>query len=259
MSAFRLFVRMALSACLAVTLLSMLHGYSEAAPSSDHQSSLDDPDVFPCTITVTSTNDGGPGSLRQAVTDLCDGGLIGFDLSYPAVITLTSEIQINQGLTIQGPGESNLTISGGTVTRVFYVGDTTESMVTISDLTIANGIPADGYTGAGILSYNSTLTVTNITFLNNDAGSLYSGGGLANEVGTVTVIHSTFCNNTASFGGGIYNNGELTVMNSTFSGNRANTGGGIYVPQGRTLTVIDSNFSENTAVSQGGEFTVTGC
>jgi hypothetical protein len=42
-------------------------------------------------ITVTNTNDSGPGSLRQAVRSAQDGDTIVFDLELPATILLTSQ------------------------------------------------------------------------------------------------------------------------------------------------------------------------
>ena len=42
-------------------------------------------------ITVTNTNDSGPGSSRQAITDTNDGDTIVFDLELPATILLTSQ------------------------------------------------------------------------------------------------------------------------------------------------------------------------
>src|SRR6478672_3264449 len=63
------------------------------------------------TITVTNTNDSGPGSLRQAFADAQDGDTIQFD---PALngqtINLTSgELLINKNININGPGSALLT------------------------------------------------------------------------------------------------------------------------------------------------------
>jgi hypothetical protein len=41
------------------------------------------------TITVTNTNDSGPGSLRDAIANASSGDTINFSLTYPATITLT--------------------------------------------------------------------------------------------------------------------------------------------------------------------------
>src|SRR5687767_9472855 len=65
------------------------------------------------TITVTSTNDSGAGTLRQALTDVCVGGTINFNSSLNnSMITLSTELLISKNVTIDGPGATLLTISG---------------------------------------------------------------------------------------------------------------------------------------------------
>src|SRR3981081_4416759 len=52
-------------------------------------------------ISVTTTNDSGAGSLRQAITDASSGDTITFSLPANSVITLTSgSLSINKSLTI---------------------------------------------------------------------------------------------------------------------------------------------------------------
>ncbi len=56
-------------------------------------------------ITVTSTADGGPGSLRQAISDATAGATIYFSLPANSTITLTSgTLLINKDLTLAGTG-----------------------------------------------------------------------------------------------------------------------------------------------------------
>ena len=55
------------------------------------------------TLTVTNTNDSGPGSLPQALIDAADGDIIDFDLSLPAVISLTDNFIIDKDIQIVGP------------------------------------------------------------------------------------------------------------------------------------------------------------
>ncbi len=65
------------------------------------------------TITVTNTNDSGPGSLRQALADANDGDTINFDVSLKGqTIALTSgELVIDKSITITGPGSDQLAVS----------------------------------------------------------------------------------------------------------------------------------------------------
>ena len=54
------------------------------------------------TITVTNTNDSGPGSLRQALVDANDGDTISFAVTGTIGLT-TAELEINHDVTILGP------------------------------------------------------------------------------------------------------------------------------------------------------------
>ena len=61
------------------------------------------------TITVTNTNDPGPGSLRQALADANDGDTINFAVS--GTIALTSgELLVAKSVTISGPGTAILNV-----------------------------------------------------------------------------------------------------------------------------------------------------
>src|SRR5205823_14457492 len=104
------------------------------------------------TITVTNTNDNGPGSLRQAISDAAFGDMISFSLSYGSIITLTSdELLINKNLTISGPGVGSLTVQRSTAAgtpqfRIFHIASGNFNVM-ISGLTVSNG---NATTGGGI-------------------------------------------------------------------------------------------------------------
>src|SRR5213592_3146538 len=55
-------------------------------------------------ITVGNTNDGGPGSLRQALVDSHDGDTIDFDpaLNGQTILLTTAELAIVKNVTISG-------------------------------------------------------------------------------------------------------------------------------------------------------------
>ncbi|AVH64785.1 Calx-beta domain-containing protein [Nostoc sp. 'Peltigera membranacea cyanobiont' N6] len=244
---------------------------------NDHGLAIDDVSikVDNTTYIVTNTNDSGAGSLRQAIINANnDPGIetIIFDPTgifgdaTPDTITLTSgELNVTEGVIIQGTGANKLTISGNNASRVFNA----SASLSIDGLNITGG-NAGNNNGGGIYSTN-TVTVSNSTISGNIAntsgGGIYgtssvivsnstisgntantSGGGVYSSNATIT--NSTFSGNTANNGGGIYGTSSATVSNSTISGNIANTsGGGIYTS---ITTLTNSTISSNTAKSNGG-------
>jgi predicted outer membrane repeat protein len=225
-------------------------------------------------IIVTTTNDSGPGSLRQALVDAHYGDTINFDSSLKGqTITLTSgRLIVDKNVTISGPGANHLAVDGNATDWVFSIdlGPT----VTISGLTITNG-------NGGILHHTAgTLTLSNSTISDN---SSTSGGGGILALGTLTMSNCTISGNSAQFGGGIaLFNSTFTLSNCTISGNSAefdgggiysvncaltvnnctingNSGGGIsHTGSGNgiaTLMVTNSTISGNSATGNGGGIT----
>src|SRR5262249_25177569 len=126
---------------------------------------------MPSTLTVLNNMDSGSGSLRAEIAAGSSGDTIVFAPSLDGqTITLTTGVlDINKSLTIQGPGASQLTVSGNHSSTVFQVEPITQ--VTLSGLTISNG------SGGGILNsgYGATLTVSGCTLSGNSATD---GGGI---------------------------------------------------------------------------------
>jgi len=210
------------------------------------------------TITVITSNDNGPGSLRQALVDANDGDTINFDSSLNGQrITLTSgELNVDKDVTISGPGAKNLAVDGNAQSRVFYVNP--GKTVTIDGLTVTNGYSPTG-SGGGIYNNAAMLTVTNCTFSGNSAND--GGGGIANFAdspgdATLTITNCTFSGNSAVHGGGaIGNRATLTVSNCTISGNSASFGGGLAnraFNQDATLTATNCTISGNSVSTSGG-------
>lgn len=210
-------------------------------------------------LTVTNNNDSGPGSLRNAISLASSGDTILFSLAPPAVITLSSQLEITKSLVISGPGESLLTISGNNTTRVMTV--STGITLSLLGVTIANG-NTSGFGGGIYNSPSSTLILTNTRFLSNTA--TLDGGGISNR-GTIKVTNSTLSNNrvTSSIlnngcvgGGGICNyNATATIENSTLSRNDAsgfNSSGGAIAHVLSSLTIQNSTFFSNSAAYVGG-------
>jgi hypothetical protein len=197
-------------------------------------------------LTVTTAADSGAGSLRAEIAAANSGDTIAFAPSLKGqTITLTGgTLVINTGLTIQGPGAGQLTISGGNHSQVFQVAGA--QPVVLTGLTVSNGA------GGGIANSGSDLTVSACTISNCHA---HSGGGIANS-GTLKLSECTISRDLASFtGGGIVNTGTLTATNCTLSGDIASGpvtlgGGGIY--NTGTLTVNGSILTGDRAYQRGG-------
>jgi hypothetical protein len=207
-------------------------------------------------LTVTSTSDSGPGSLRQALANAQDGDTITFgNATTASTISLTSgPLVIDKNVTISGPGANLLTVARGNgVFRVFHI--TPGHTVTIGGIRIAGG-NASGSRGAGIYNDHSDLTIDSCSFHGNIAG-LY-GGGIANDGtagnATLTVRNCTFSSNGANPQGGAAidndaSNGgsaNVTLVNSTVSNNGG--GSGIY-NRGGTLAIANSTFYKNSTVN----------
>jgi len=190
-----------------------------------------------CIIVVMNTLSSGVGTLRQAINDVCHGGLITFDalLSSQTIdISPDGELVISKSLTISGTVP--ITVSGGNAVRVFNVmtGTTPIVNVTLNGLMITNG---------------------NVQTSDCGAFSLLCGGGvmIQNNGVAIAIINSTLFNNAAdNAGGGIFNyGGVLTIDGSIVNINGANTGSGIYNYQG-VMGIEDSTISGNVWAIEGG-------
>ena len=187
------------------------------------------------TLTVTSTADGGPGSLRQAIADAAPGDTI--DFAVTGAITLTSgTLSISKNLTISGPGAATLSIDGNASSRVFNFSSGT---ISLSGLTLTNG--SDSF-GAAFKIQSGTLTITDSAISGN-----LTGGGVADiEVsGTarVTLINTTVSGNSS---GGVQgaHDATVTLINSTVTGNSR---GGVRADHDSTVTLINTTVTGNSS------------
>ena len=220
------------------------------------------------TLIVTTTADGGAGSLRAEITAAAAGDTITFD---PTVftsgalhtITLTSGAlpTINKNLTITGPGAGVLAIDGNAASRVFGI---TGGTVAISGLTLQNGsAPNDvapfNATGGGIAHTGGSLMLTGCTLSGNTSPSS-NGGGIFNK-GTLTLTDCTFTGNSSTaaggYGGAVYNStGTATLTGCVLAGNSAGGGGACENNAGATLTLTGCTLTGNTAQPGGGVYNV---
>ncbi|MGF1473712.1 MAG: choice-of-anchor Q domain-containing protein [Rubrobacteraceae bacterium] len=231
-------------------------------------------------LTVTNTDNSGPGSLRAAIGEAnsnAQSDTITFEVT--GQITINSRLTLRNDtagpdLTIEGPGAGQLSVSGNDSSQVFEIDSGVNA--TIESLTIKDGVFTSGggifnfgtltlnnatvrdntgnNFGGGIRNIEGNLTLNNSTVRNNIAKDFLGGGGIASELGTVTLNNSTVSNNSgADVGGGIRNiEGNLTLNNSTISGNETTRGGGggIYTAS-VGVTRIESTTITNNSASDG--------
>ena len=154
---------------------------------------------------------------------------------------------ITANVTIQGNGAS-ITRSTASGTPAFRILDVASGgSLTISSLTLNNGLANGGQQGGGAIFSHGTLTVSTSTFTNNSSPSTTgTSGGAINSSGTLNVTTSLFAGNSAQEGGGVFNQSLATITDSTFSGNNATIyGGGALLNAAGSETVAGDTFVSN--------------
>jgi beta-glucanase (GH16 family) len=224
----------------------------------------------PIELVVTNLDDSGPGSLREALTLIADGGTITFDPELAGgTLTLTSgQLTIDRSVTIDASAAAGVIVSGSDASRVFQIEAATT--VSMNDLEITDGAAAPQ--GGGVLNFG-TLNLDRVVVRDNTESSPspgsanpfdLGGGGIYNGAGaTLNLTDSTVRDNETIVhnGGGIYGffSSEINVTRSTISGNVAGgVAGGL-----RTLgdaTIVDTVISGNTSTAWhgGGIFATDG-
>ncbi len=198
---------------------------------------LEDRTLLSTLLVKSAADDGSAGTLRAVLAAAQNGDTIQFASALDGhTITLTQgQLVVSRSVTIDGPGASELAISGNAASRLFEIGS--GAKVTISGLTLTDGVATDG--AAVLNAGNLTLTqdVLSADVAQGVAGGgLFGdgagrGGGVENEAGaTLTVSKSTFTGDLAlggtgggnAFGGAIDNEaGTVTIDHSTFTGDQA--------------------------------------
>ena len=203
-------------------------------------------------ITVTNNADYGNGTLRQAVLDAQSGDIIKFDSNLSnQTITLSSGLWLNKSLTFDGADASNLTISGGNESNIFWMGGVDASLeLNVKNLTLADSYYDAQAGGAIYAQENSTINIDNVDFV----GNVSDGGAIHAQQGSyINVDNSNFIDNDgASISDKEYSTGaislfafgELRVTNSHFEGNKGFNGGAIHITSS-DLFVENSTFIDN--------------
>lgn len=199
------------------------------------------------TFTVSTLNDSGAGSLRQAILDAnATAGPDVIQITAVGTLQLLSALPIiNEAVTIQGPGMTELAVVGGSGFRVL---ESTAVPLSVSDLTVQNGAPTSD-TGGGIRSLG-TLTLTNVAVLSNTS-PLAGGGVYVAEASWI--VNGRFANNRSlgSMGGGLLADSRALITDTQFISNTsAAQGGGAVVD---TFSVLrDVHFEHNRSLFANG-------
>ena len=222
---------------------------------------------------VTTNANSGAGSLRQAITDVTDGGSITFNLSAGnETITIASEIAITKAMTINGANTSGsgvavtvkVTTPGTSAWRLLTI-TASGSTINIQNMTMLGGSTGGDYGGVIRINSGATVNLSSITMSNGKSN--YGGGVfLTGSTTILNVSNSTLSNNitTGFHGGWVYNEGSYVEVNScTFSGNTGVCGGAIFNATGGARLVINScEFTSNSgnggAVYNEGTVTING-
>lgn len=219
-------------------------------------------------IVVSTTNDGGAGSLRAAFdTANTDGDDSEIVLQVGATYTLDTCPGTDEDLNANGdldhtPDGQTLTITGRGATIVQtcagerVIDDLGDAELIIRNVTITGGTTTGD--GGGVQT-DAPLTLDGVTVTGNTAGG--EGGGVdASGGGAVTTITRTIISDNDALdgpGGGISSSGggaETRITDSEISGNSSTEeGGGLNAGGGSATTIIiRSTVSGNNSATDGG-------
>ncbi len=211
-------------------------------------------------LVVTTTNDSGPGSLRQVLADAASAPGASTITFAPGLgpIVLASEIVITDpaGVTLDaGDRLTGVTIDGGPGTnRHFRIDPGTTATFQRLKLTGGNGVGGGAPPNyGGSIHTQGTLSLRECTLSGNTSSN--AAGAIYNQDGTLTVERCTFHSNTAGSGGGILHESQqtMTVTASTFTNNIGRfEGGAITVGNFRPATLIHCTIAGNAVTNPGG-------
>ncbi len=200
------------------------------------------------TRTVTTTQDGGVGSLRQHILDSASGDTIIFSadvFSVAVTLQLLGQLDIAKTLSIDGAGVGVITptLSTGAQARTFRIGN--GGALSLNRLKIT-----DSEGGAIYVADGALLLMSHVTLSGNGTTNTI-GGALFNK-GVVRMSNATLSSNTASYGGAVRNEGVLYANRVIFSGNTSQYGGAIRNSGGALtalLSIENSAIYNNAAIS----------
>ncbi len=206
-------------------------------------------------LSVSTLDDAGPGSLRQALANAAASGAGShtIDVQVAGTITLTTG-----ALTYAGSGSLNIDGNGIDIDangsdRGFTLSSSGGPLdATLEELTVFGGAP--GAQGGAIRFTGDDLTLDEVTIRDNSAAGSGEGGGVYFDGGDLTITDSTFLQNDAAWNGGAvwFNGGEVSFTDTTVQSNIAQRNGGGVFADGDEVSVDRSSFLLNSAEHDGG-------
>ncbi|MBQ3389121.1 MAG: hypothetical protein IJG60_07910 [Thermoguttaceae bacterium] len=193
-------------------------------------------------------------ALRSAINKASAGDTISFNGS--GTITVTTPINLNKNITINGGG--NVTLVGNGENFLFNI----TSSATLTGLGLEGGVATqNGYGGIGRVNSGVTLTLNDCTITGNTANDTGAGfmGGAFYVLGTLNVNDCAVYGNEAVYGGFAYLAGHdskdttpvVNASNTNFYGNTALSGGVIY-NAGGTLNLTNCSVVGNSTTNGAG-------
>ncbi|MCB0199491.1 MAG: hypothetical protein KDI03_05400 [Anaerolineae bacterium] len=175
------------------------------------------------TWVVTSTDDSGPGTLRQAIADAAPGDMVVFDGGLAgATISLTSgQLEIDKDLVIDANDAPGITVSGGGRSRVFLVdADVTAELraLVIRDGKTPDAATGENSEGGGGIYSRGTLRLVACSVRANRTGNGGNGGQVERRTPELPA-------GNAGRGGGIMSEGDLILESTTVISNTTGHGG----------------------------------
>ena len=249
------------------------------------------------TFQVNASDDSGDGvcqdvaagdcTLRDAVIESNGNGGAFDDITFASSITGVTlggtQLDVTEGVYIQGNGADATTISGNDASRLFGLDPGENEPVAFRNLTLTGGAAGGGYGGAiynhdanieisgSVLTLNSAnkggaifdpgttgenTEITDSTISDNtalDDGAAFFAGGSAGRIFNSTISGNHAGATGDDYGGGLFIGDDSYLYDSTVAGNSAGYGGGIYV-NGGSAFVYNTIVGDNTATAPGGNF-----
>jgi predicted outer membrane repeat protein len=207
--------------------------------------------------TVTTSDDSGAGSLRQALLDHDEEDADCSTINFASSVT-TIRLESNlptltnaSSLTITGPGSGLLTVNLNRKSGIRMDNPADGQTLSISGLTLTNAY--FWVRGGAVYGNNVSVAISDVTFTSNQANS----GGAAVRVvsGSLDVANSTFTSNSTRGGGGALSvsySSSVSITGSTFTSNSADGSGGAIYSGGTPVSITNSTFTSNTSGRKGG-------